>query len=1022
MTDVRRLIVLAVIMAIVALVATGMSIGMLYRAAMVEGKERLTEIVQSQARLIEAVARFDAVESRDYPGGSWEGTLSQIRDAHSQYRGFGDTGEFTLAKLEGGMIVFLLSHRHCDIEMPKPVPFNSELAEPMRRALSGLSGTVVGYDYRGVRVLAAYEPLAVLNLGIVAKIDIREIRAPFIRAGIISAISAMVLISLGVLLFHRISNPILERIRESERRYRYLFDHAPDVLVVLNDGGEIVDCNTSDIYMIPREELIGRNMSEFLSGDFTESFMANLSLLEEGGVHEGEVELRRNNDNVVDLWYKAMPLMGDGKSISEILVYGRDITDRKRNREKLQHLNLVLRSIRNVNQLITQEKDPARLIQKACDEMTETRGFVGAWIALFDGDGRFGIMSGSGAGEEFELFKEHMNAGNPAPCLKEIVANTDVTVMNKKSEHCGECPIYDKSDSHMCMASLLFHDGKQFGIFVATLPEEVGVDSDEISLFSEVAGDIAFALRNLETESERDTAVESLQESETKYRLLADNTLDVIWVMGLDLVFTYVNPSIEKMFGYTQEEWVGSALSDHCTNERFLTMNEIVKAELKNIEEHSGFVFETVLTHKEGHDVPVEIHGTFLFDKSGKLTAIQGTTRDITERKNAERLHQNMETELRQAQKMEAVGRLAGGIAHDFNNMLGVIHGYSELALRKTEEDSPIRMYLHEILQASKRSSDLTRQLLTFSRKEIIQPRVVNLNDVITEQRKILTKLIGEDIAIDFVAKEDLWNVKIDPIQIDQILANLSVNARDAIGGVGSIIIETDNVTLDEAYLMTRFDIIPGDYVMMSFSDTGEGMDTETMESIFEPFFTTKNKEEGTGLGLATIYGIVKQNDGAIHVYSELEHGTTFKIYLPRCRDDVEDEIERESIEFLGGTETVLIVEDEAQVLSLAERILNQLGYTVFAVRKPVDAISFVESYNDGIDLLLTDVVMPEMNGKELERRIGAHMPDIKTLYMSGYTANVIAKRGVLDEGVDFIRKPFSVESLSQKVREVLDS
>jgi len=282
--------------------------------------------------------------------------------------------------------------------------------------------------------------------------------------------------------------------------------------------------------------------------------------------------------------------------------------------------------------------------------------------------------------------------------------------------------------------------------------------------------------------------------------------------------------------------------------------------------------------------------------------------------------------------------------------------------------------------------------------------------------------LIGEDIEMEFILKDNLWNVEIDPVQIDQILANLAANARDAIGGVGSVIIETDNVVLDETYVSTHFDILPGEYVMMSFSDTGEGMDTDTLKNIFEPFFTTKKREEGTGLGLATVYGIVKQNNGTIHVYSEPEHGTTFKIYLPRCLSDTDDDREGKTVESLEGTETILVVEDELQVLSMAKRILEQHGYTVFAIRNPVEACDFVESYTDEINLLLTDVVMPEMNGRELKQRIRVYMPDIRALYMSGYTANVIAKRGVLEEGVDFIRKPFSTEALAKKIREVLDS
>jgi signal transduction histidine kinase/ActR/RegA family two-component response regulator len=383
---------------------------------------------------------------------------------------------------------------------------------------------------------------------------------------------------------------------------------------------------------------------------------------------------------------------------------------------------------------------------------------------------------------------------------------------------------------------------------------------------------------------------------------------------------------------------------------------------------------------------------------------------------------ERIEAELRQAQKMEAVGRLAGGIAHDFNNMLGVIIGYSEVALEGLPPVDPLHDQIQEIKKAAQRSADLTRQLLAFSRKQVVAPKVIDLNKTIADREKMLARLIGEDIEVKYLPGADLWSVFLDPSQIDQILANLAVNARDAIADTGTITIETNNIFLDEAYCGKYAQASPGEYVVLSFSDTGMGMDAETIEHIFEPFFTTKKEGTGTGLGLSTVFGIVRQYEGFIHTYSEPGLGTTFKIYFPRHLGEAEATLQKEQEASLEGTETVLIVEDEEQLLDLARTVLTRSGYNVLVARTPREACRLAENYEGDIHLLLTDVVMPEMNGKELQAQIGALRPGIKTLFMSGYTANVITHRGVIDRGVEFINKPFTVNSLTQKIREVLES
>jgi len=398
--------------------------------------------------------------------------------------------------------------------------------------------------------------------------------------------------------------------------------------------------------------------------------------------------------------------------------------------------------------------------------------------------------------------------------------------------------------------------------------------------------------------------------------------------------------------------------------------------------------------------------------------------RDITEQKQAEKAQEKLQQQLAQAQKMESVGRLAGGVAHDFNNMLGVILGHTEMAMDQLESSQPIKEDLDEIRKAAQRSADLTRQLLAFARKQTIAPKVLDLNDTVTGMLKMLQRLIGEDINLSWQPGAELWPVKMDPSQIDQILANLCINARDAIAGVGRISIQTKNMTCDESCCDGILDCSPGAYVLLTVSDDGSGIDPEIMCHIFEPFFTTKPQGQGTGLGLATIYGIIKQNRGFINVKSERDSkrdkGTTFDIYMPRYSGITSQNTTKFSLAASGGHETILLVEDEPAILKMVGRMLERLGYTVLSASSPGEAIRLSNEYGSSIHLLMTDVIMPEMNGRDLADRLLSVNPNLKRLYMSGYTADLVAPRGVLEDGVQFIQKPFSKTDLADKIRRVL--
>lgn len=412
-----------------------------------------------------------------------------------------------------------------------------------------------------------------------------------------------------------------------------------------------------------------------------------------------------------------------------------------------------------------------------------------------------------------------------------------------------------------------------------------------------------------------------------------------------------------------------------------------------------------------------------LRNAKGDIIGVIAIVTDITQRKRAEVEQKELQTQLIQAHKMESVGRLAGGVAHDFNNMLTIILGQTEMSLLQMDADQPLAERLREIHDAAKRSASLTRQLLTFARKETISPRVLDLNKTFEGMLSMLRRLIGEDIDLTWFPAAALWPVKMDASQIDQVLANLCVNARDAIGGIGKVTIETRNVTVDADYCRIHTGVVPGDYVLIVVSDDGCGMDEETCKNLFEPFFTTKGLGQGTGLGMSTVYGIVKQNNGFVNVYSELGKGTSVKIYLPRYGDKTVS-VQKESFAELAasGHETILLVEDEFSILKVTSRMLERLGYTVLAATRPKEAIRMAEMHASEISMLMTDIVMPEMNGRDLANTLLSLDPNLKCLFMSGYSADVIAHHGVLDEGVYFIQKPFAMVKLAGKLREVLEA
>ena len=510
----------------------------------------------------------------------------------------------------------------------------------------------------------------------------------------------------------------------------------------------------------------------------------------------------------------------------------------------------------------------------------------------------------------------------------------------------------------------------------------------------------------------RDITVSKRTEVERK-RLMAalEQTGEGIVMTDARGKIEYVNPAFEQMTGYSWGEAIGE---DPC----ILKSGEQDQVFYRNLWDTitNGKIWSgrMVNKRKDGTLYTEETTISPVRDSSGRIVNYVAVKRDITE-------HLRLTAQFQQAQKMEAVGLLAGGGAHDYNNMLTVILGYTELSLEKVAPTEPLHADLEIIFNAARRSADITRQLLTFARKQTIIPIVMDLNQNVENMLNMLRRLIGENILLTWRPKAGLCPLKMDPSQLDQILANLCVNARDAIAGVGTIMIETENVVFDETYCVDHFGVVEGAYVLLAVSDNGCGMTKEVISQIFEPFFTSKAVGLGTGLGLSTVYGIVKQNNGFINVYSELEEGTTFKIYLPAYGGGTVDiQLERAAGIPLNHGETVLVVEDEPVLLNMTKTMLEKSGYKVLVAGRPSEAIALAEEHASEINLVVTDVVLPEMNGRDLAKRLQSLCPTINVLFMSGYTADVIVHQGVLEEGVHFIQKPFSMKVLAVKVRDAL--
>ncbi len=513
--------------------------------------------------------------------------------------------------------------------------------------------------------------------------------------------------------------------------------------------------------------------------------------------------------------------------------------------------------------------------------------------------------------------------------------------------------------------------------------------------------------------TQRKKIEKALRESEEKHRKILETIADGYHEVDLQGNLTLVNDSLCEILGYSRDELIGMSYKQIMDEENARGIREAYNAVFRTGISNPEFSYKVFRKDGTVRDVSVSIAP--VRDSNNEPIGFRGIFRDITDRKH-------LEEQLRQAVKMEAIGRLSGGIAHDFNNLLTAIMGYTNMLGLELPDDKSIQRKLLQITRASARAADLTRQLLAFSRKQVLEVSLVNVNDLVTDIESMLRRLIGEDITLVTKKADKIGKVKADQTQLEQVLVNLAVNARDAMPSGGTITIETHNIDLDEYYCHSNTEVKPGPYVVVNVCDTGHGMSHEILKRIFDPFFTTKEKGVGTGLGLSTVYGIVKQHGGHVTVYSEVGKGTTFKVYLPRSKEARgKQAIQPEADKRPKGSETILLVEDEEAVRDLATEVLAMLGYSVLTASSPREAIEISENHTETISLLLTDVILPEMDGKSLFESLSDKRPEMKVLYVSGYTENFIVHRGILKSKINFLQKPFTIEGLARKVRKVLD-
>ncbi len=806
---------------------------------------------------------------------------------------------------------------------------------------------------------------------------------------------------------------------------RTLIDMIPDPIYMKDMSGRKTLANPVDVYLMGASneaDVIGKNDFDVYSPEDAAKFWED----DEKVLFEGQKILNReeefilNDGSTLNILTSKVPLKNENGEIVGLLGVGRDITDRKKYEHELESSLKQTRMRYDFSRKFATCRNVEEVIDVIISESK-----INTQVSI-------GISTLISKDTEL-VFKvrryEEYDSGLPAPVKPGTVINesNDDFVRNLYSDKIIIAdPVVSSNEIDRKFKKIFAVSGVQsyslfpisgamewFG-FIAGASRVQGVmDEDFVQHFSILSEQASIAFRAT-------ILRERIAESQNRLMLLFEQSPLGIIESNTEMKVVFWNKAAQTIFGYSYSEAVGndvfSLIFGDTPDQRFADDWRKVSSTGRQIQSICQ------CTTMEGGKLICNFFTSAITGNDGVIKGIVSMVQDVTEREKAFAEKKRLEEDLQHAQKIESVGRLAGGVAHDFNNMLTVILGRTELIKSRINGNSEIKDDIVEIEKAARHSKDVTTQLLAFSRKQIIKPEIINMNERFPELRRTLIRLIGEDIEIAYIPGRDLWNIKFDPFQIDQIIMNLSLNSRDAMPDGGKLSIQTDNVTIDENESIARPEFRAGEFVRITLRDSGTGMDSETLQYIFEPFFTTKEIGRGTGLGLATVYGMVKQNNGFITVDSSPGEGTSFEIYIPRSYEDISAVIKSCSIKPVKGEGTILLVEDDMLVRRMVSAMLTQLGYYTMIAETPGQAVAIFREKSESIDMVISDVIMPEMSGVDLRTELEKHSSGVKILFMSGYTADVLMSKGGLEEGVNFISKPFSISELSDKVREVISS
>jgi two-component system, cell cycle sensor histidine kinase and response regulator CckA len=893
------------------------------------------------------------------------------------------TAEVQLLRRDGDSVLFLNEMRHRKgTALAYRIPLSQKETIEVQ-AMLGKRGALQGKDYRGINVVSFIQSAPNTPWLLVLKQDESEVFADMRREfAIILATFIFLILSattaVGVL-WQRRDRAYYQAMfeaeaaqRKSETRYQNTLDGMMEGCHIINTDWRCTYVNAASVRQFRRakEEVLGHSVTDSIPGiQNTEAFGALQRCMNERTSQHIECSL--NSPDGTKRWYEfSIQPIPEG-----IFVLTNDITKRKQTEESLRESESRYHALfMHMNQ----------------------------GVILLQADGKV-LDVNPAALSMLGLTKDELIGKIPDHPDWEVVHEDDSIFL--REEYPMAVTLRTGTAANAAMG--LWDPSRKSRIWMEVNATPLLLDGDNKPY------QVLITLHDI---TERKLA----QAEQDRLAAAIEQTGEVVVIIDTNKIIQYANPAFETVTGYKREDAIGRQLPALIIDSQDEEFHRRFWDTLKSGKPWKG---RLINRKKDGSLYTDEATVSPVLNASGAIVNYVCVTRDITEYLKLQNEKEKLQEQFLQMQKIESVGRLAGGIAHDFNNMLSVISGHTQMALETLDTANPLYVHLQEINMAALRSADLTRQLLAFARKQTIAPKVLNLNSTVGRSLSVMQRLIGEDIDLSWNPGRNLWPVRIDPAQIDQVLTNLAVNSRDAIEQHGKVAIETSNVVIDEAYCSGHRGFVPGEYVRLSFSDDGCGMDKEVIDHLFEPFFTTKEVGKGTGLGLATVYGIIRQNDGFIIIYSEPGRGTTLKIYLPRYSGEktAAEETGIRTEPPRGGIETILVVEDELSVLKLTKLMLEHMGYTVIAASAPSEALRLAEIHDGEIHLLLVDVVMPEMTGRELSEKLSPLRPGLKTVFMSGYTADVIAHRGVLDEGVHFIQKPFSAKDLSAKMREVLE-